>query len=334
VRAIVIDRYGKNDVVRLEPDAKAPIVRPRDVLIDVRAASVNPIDFKLRSGKLKVIRRFAFPLTLGCDASGVVREVGPEVTRFKPGDEVFARLDKERMGAFAEQAVADEAIVAKKPSSLDHEHAAALPLVGLTSWQALVDEGGLKKGQKVLIHAGAGGVGTVAIQLAKHVGAHVATTTSTKNVELVRSLGADTVVDYTKEDFAKVLSDYDLVFETLGGEIELKSFGVLKRGGVMVSIAGLPDAKFLKDNGANAFLIFALRLLTRKRTRAASRHGVRFAYLFMRPDGEELAMLGGLADQGKLKPIVDRVFALEETKDALAYVESGRAKGKVVIRVP
>lgn len=332
MKAIVADRYGDNEVVHLADVAK-PALREGDVLIEVHAASLNPIDFKIRAGKLKAIRKFSFPLVLGCDASGVVREVGPAAKRFRPGDEVFVRLDKDRMGAFAEWAVADESLCARKPEKIDHQAAASLPLVGLTSWQALVDIGGLKAGQHVFIPAGSGGIGTVAIQIAKHLGATVATTTSAKNVDLVRSLGADVVIDYTKEDFAAVLRDQDVVFETMGGDAEVKALGVLKRGGKMIGIGGLPDAAFAREAGMNPIARLALGLMTGKRTRAARRQGVTYKYLFMRPDGEQLAHLGELVDQGKLRPIVDRVFPLAEGKQALAYLETGRARGKVVIAV-
>jgi alcohol dehydrogenase len=332
MKALVIRGYGQNDVVRLE-DMPEPTVGPRDVLIEVRSASLNPIDFKIRGGKLKAIRKYAFPLILGCDVSGVVREAGPEVTRFKVGDAVFARLEKDRMGGFAERVAANEDVVARKPDALDHDHAAALPLVGLTSWQALTEIASVEKGNKVLIHAGAGGIGTVAIQLAKHLGATVATTTSAKNAPLVKSLGADIVVDYTREDFTKVLSDYDVVFETLGVASEIRSVGVLKRGGVMVAIGGMPDAAWARANGMSRMLVFGLGLLNWRRTRALEARGVRFTYLFMRPDGAQLGHLGDLAQAGKLKVIVDRTFPLGEGKAALAYLEAGHARGKVVIKM-
>ena len=330
MKALVADRYGDNSVVRVA-DVPKPALRDHDVLLEMHAASVNPIDFKIRAGKLKTIRRFEFPLILGCDGSGVVSEVGPAATRFKEGDEVFVRFDKERMGAFAEFAVVDESLCAPKPKTIDHHAAAAVPLVGLTSWQALVDLGRLEAGQRVFIPAGSGGVGTIAIQIAKHRGATVATTTSAKNTDLVRSLGADVIVDYTKDDFARVIEGQDLVFETMGGEAELRSLAVLKRGGAMVGIAGLPDAAFAREAGMNAVVRLALRVMTAKRTRLARRLGVRYTYLFMRPDGAELALLGDLVDRGVLKPIVDRVFPLAQAADALAYLETGRARGKVVL---
>jgi len=331
MKALVIHRYGTN-VAAIE-DVPEPALRPRDVLIEIFAASVNPVDFKLRDGKLKAIRKFAFALILGFDASGVVARVGPEVTTFKPGDQVFASLENTRPGAFAEQVAADAGVVAMKPATLDHEAAAAIPLVGLTSWQALTEQAKVGPGTKVLIQAGAGGIGTIAIQLAKHLGAHVATTTSTRNIELVRSLGADIVVDYTKQDFTREIKNCDVVFDTLGGDAELRSFDVLKPGGTMVSIAGLPDGAWAKANRVSPPIVFALRLMTWRRTRAAKRHGVTFKFLFKRCDGQQLAMLAALADQGKLKPVIDKVYTLDDAKDALAHVESGRARGKVIIKV-
>ncbi len=328
----MIRGYGDNGVAAIEamPD---PIVRPRDVLIEVHAASVNPVDFKFRQGKLKLLRKLTFPAILGCDVSGVVKQVGPQVTKFAPGDMVFATLEKDRLGAFAELVAADEAVVAKMPSSLDYELAAALPLVFLTAWQGLVEHAKVIPGMRVLIHAGAGGVGTIAIPVAKYLGLHVATTTSAKNIDFVKSLGADTVIDYNKEDFAKVLSDYDVVLDTVGGDIGMRSFDVLKHGGTMLSIAGPPDASWAASQGANPLLAATLGLVTIARSWRAKKGNIRFVFYFMRPDGEQLAMLALLVDKGTIKPIVDKVFPFTEAKEALAYVESGRAHGKVIIKV-
>ena len=332
MKAAVIHRYGGNDVVAVETISE-PTLRPRDVLIDVHAASVNPIDFKLRDGKLRLLRKFSFPLVLGFDVSGVIAQVGPEATRFKPGDEVFTSLDGNRPGAFAERVATDESVVARKPSTLDHASSAAIPLVGLTSWQALTEHARVTAGSRVLIHAGAGGIGTIAIQLAHHLGAHVATTTSTRNIELVRSLGADTVIDYTRQDFARQLSGYDVVYETLGGETEIKSFSVLKRGGMLVAIANMPDAAWARANGLNPILTLALAAMTWRRTRAARRVGAQFRFLFRRADGAQLTTLAALADAGKLKPVIDTVYPLADAKAALAHVARGRARGKVIIRI-
>jgi len=331
MKAVLIHRYGGNDVLALE-DVPEPALRPRDVLIDVHAASVNPIDFKIRGGGLKAVRKLAFPIRLGFDVSGIVRQRGPAATRFAPGAEVFASLD-ERMGGFAECVAADESVVAAKPKKLDHEHAAALPLVSLTSWQALVDIAKVGPGSKVLIHAGAGGIGTAAIQIAKHLGATVATTTSTKNVAFVRSLGADTVIDYTQADFTQTVAGQDVVFETLGGASELRSLAVIRRGGIMVSIAGLPDAAWAQANGLNPVMTAGLWLMTLRRTLEAKRRGVRLRYLMMRTDGEELARIAALADEGKLIPIIDSVLPLAQIKDAFARLEAGHARGKIIIKV-
>jgi NADPH:quinone reductase-like Zn-dependent oxidoreductase len=332
MKAALIHRYGGNDVVAVENIAE-PSVGARDVLIEARAASVNPVDFKLRDGKLRLVRKFSFPLVLGFDVSGVVARVGTAVTRFKPGDQVFASLDGRRPGAFAELVAADESTVAMKPQALSHVQSAALPLVALTSWQALTEEAQVTKGSKVLIHAGAGGIGTIAIQLARYLGAHVATTTSSRNIELVSSLGANLVIDYTQQDFTKLIASYDVVFETLGGDIELKSFAVLRRGGTMVSIASLPDVAWARANGLNPLLTVALGIMTLRRTLLARRHGVRFRFLFKRSDGAQLAMLAGLADAGQLDPVIDQVYPLDKAQDALAHVESGHAHGKVVIQI-
>lgn len=331
MKAAVIHRYGGNDVVAVETVAE-PAVGPRDVLIEARAASVNPVDFKLRSGMLRMVRKFSFPLVLGFDVSGVVTRIGPAVTRFRPGDQVFASLDG-RPGTFAEFVAADESVVAIKPQTLSHMQSAAIPLVGLTSWQALTEQANVTSGSKVLIHAGAGGIGTVAIQLARHLGAHVATTTSTKNIELVTSLGANLVVDYTRQDFTKVISDYDVVFETLGGDVEMRSFAVLRRGGTLVSIASLPDVAWARANGLNPILTAGLGVMTLRRTLAARRHGVTFRFLFKRSDGAQLAMLAALADQGRLDPVIDQIYPLDRAREALAHVESGHAHGKVIIQM-
>jgi NADPH:quinone reductase-like Zn-dependent oxidoreductase len=267
-----------------------PIMRASDVLIEVHAASVNPVDFKFRQGKLKLFRKLNFPTILGCDVADVVRQVGPQVTKFKPGDMVFATLEKERLGGFAELAAADESVVARMPSSLDYQSAAALPLVFLTSWQGLVEHAKVKSDLRVLIHAGAGGVGTIAIQVAKYLGLHVATTTSAKTIDFVKSLGADTVIDYNPEDFSQVLSDYDVVLDTMGGDIAMRSFDVLKHGGTMLSIAGPPDVAWARNEGVNPMLAAALGLVTIARSWRARKSNIHFVFYFMRPDGEQLAM--------------------------------------------
>ena len=332
MKAVVIDRFGSNEVVRAGemPD---PALRDEDVLVQIHAASVNPLDLKIREGKLKLILPYRLPLILGNDLAGVVLRVGPGVRRFKPGDEVYARPDKDRIGAFAELIAIREASVAIKPMRLTMEEAASIPLVGLTAWQALVERAQLKAGQKVLIHAGSGGVGTIAVQLAKRLGAIVATTTSTANLDWVKGLGADIVIDYRNDDFEATLRDYDVVLDTLGGEVLEKSLRVLKPGGKLVSIAGPPDPDFAREIGASWVLTLAMRLLSRRIRSSAKRLGVNYSFLFMRSSGDQLREIGSLIDAGLIRPVVDRVFPLESTKEALAYVEKGRAKGKVVVRV-
>jgi NADPH:quinone reductase-like Zn-dependent oxidoreductase len=332
MKAFVIDRYGSNDVVRAGemPD---PELRDDDLLVQIHAASVNPLDLKIRDGKLKLILRYRLPLILGNDLAGVVVRVGSRVRRFKPGDEVYARTETDRIGAFAEFISIKEDAVANKPRELSMEEAASIPLVGLTAWQVLVERANLKRGQKVLIHAGSGGVGTFAIQLAKHLGAIVATTTSTANLDWVKRRGADLVIDYKKEDFETILHDYDVVLDTLGGETLKKSLRVLKPGGKLISLLGPPDPDFAKEIGLPGILRLAMRLLSYRTRKSAKRHHVSYSFLFMRPSGDHLREIGSLIDSGIIRPVVDRVFPFESTKEALDYVEKGRAKGKVVVKV-
>ncbi|HLL53180.1 MAG TPA: NADP-dependent oxidoreductase [Myxococcaceae bacterium] len=332
MKAFFIQEFGHNEVVQLG-ERPVPVIGSRELLVEVRAAGVNPVDFKIREGGLQPLVPYRFPLVLGNELSGVVVEVGPEVTKFKKGDAIFARLDKLAIGAFAQFAVVKESDAALKPENLSFEEAASIPLVGLTTWQVLIELGGLKAGQKALIHAGSGGVGTFAIQLAKHLGATVATTVGQRNVALVKGLGADEVIDYGTQRFDEVLRDCDFVFDTLAGETQHRSFRVLKPGGVMVSIAGMPTAKFARAWGVSPLVAGALGLLGWKTSRLAKKHGVRFEYLFMRPDGQQLSEIARLLARGVIRPVLDRVFPFEQTPSALQYVESGRAVGKVVIQV-
>jgi alcohol dehydrogenase len=330
MRALAIHRYKAPAVLmelpRPEPGAG-------DLLVRVRAASVNPVDYKIRDGGVKVLIPYSFPLVLGNDLAGDVEAVGPGVERFGIGDAIYARLDKDRIGTFAEYALVREAAAAKKPSSIDYVQAASLPLVGLTAWQCLVDIAALGRGQKVLIHAGSGGVGTFAIQLAKHLGAEVATTASAKNHALVKSLGADVAIDYKSTRFEGVVKDQDVVFDSLGGETLLRSFDVVKRGGVVVTVGGRPDAKFARAWGLSLPLVWVLGFLNRKVDRRARQTGARFEYLFMHASGAQLEAIGALVDQGVIRAVVDRSFPLDAAAEALSYVESGRAVGKVVVRV-
>jgi alcohol dehydrogenase len=332
MRAAFIRRYGGPEVVEIGEQPEPPL-EADDLRVAVHAASVNPIDFKTRAGAIKRLLPYRFPLVLGSDLSGVVTDVGAQVTRFRPGDAVFARLDKDRIGSFAEFALVRESAAALKPKNLDHVQAASLPLVGLTSWQAMLDVARLERGQKVLIHAGSGGIGTFAIQLAHHLGATVATTASARNLELVKRLGADLVVDYKTQRFEDVCRDQDMVFDTQGGATQERSFACLRRGGVMVSIAGSPDAKFARERGLGPLVVAVLAWKMRRTTRLARERGVRFEYLFMSPSGEQLSKIAELVERAVIRPVVDRVFPLADANEALAYSESGRATGKVIVRI-
>jgi alcohol dehydrogenase len=332
MKAFIVDRYGKKNGVRIGemPD---PDVRENDVLVQVHAAAVNLLDSKIRNGEFKLILPYRLPLILGNDVAGVVVRVGSGVRRFKPGDQVYARPPQDRIGSFAELISMNEDAVAIMPKKRTMEEAASIPLVGLTAWQALIERANLKKGQKVLIHAGSGGVGTFAIQLAKHLGATVATTTSTANLDLVKRLGADIAIDYKKDDFEKLLHDYDVVLNSLEGETLTKSLRVLKPGGKLISISGPPDPDFAKDMGASWILRQVMRLLSYRIRKGAKRHRVSYSFLFMRASGDQLHEITSLIDSGIIRPVVDRVFPFESTKEAMAYVEHGRAKGKVIVKV-
>ena len=330
MKAFTLDRYGSADSMRAG-DMPDPEPREDDVLVQIHAAGVNLLDSKIRDGEFKRILPYRLPLILGHDVAGVVVGVGSRVRRFKPGDEVYARPADGRIGAFAEFIAIKDEDVAIKPKALSMEDAASMPLVGLTAWQALIERANLKKGQKVLIHAGSGGVGTFAIQLAKHVGATVATTTSTANVALVRSLGADVVIDYKKEDFAHILQDYDVVLSSLDKVTLEKSLRVLKPGGQLISISGPPDAAFARSIGASWALRVIMGFLSYGIRAKAKRRQVHYSFLFMRASGDQLSEITSLIDDGIIRPVVDRVFPFTSTKEAMAYVEAGRAKGKVVV---
>ncbi|MCC6994610.1 MAG: NADP-dependent oxidoreductase [Deltaproteobacteria bacterium] len=332
MRAFIPDRYGSKVALRLGEMAD-PEVREDEVLVKVHAAAVNLLDSKLRSGEFKLILPYRAPFVLGHDLAGVVVRVGARVKSFKPGDEVYARPADHHIGSFAELIAVREQDLALKPKRLTMVEAASLPLVALTAWQALVERGQLKPGQKVFIQAGSGGVGTIAIQLAKHLGATVATTTSTSNLDLVRSLGADLVVDYKKEDFEARLSGYDLVLHSQDGKTLDKSLRVLRAGGRLVSISGPPDPAFAEQLGAAWYVKLFMRLASLSTRRKAKRLGTEFSFLFMKASGEQLRALAELVDTGAIRPVVDRVFPFESTNEALAYVEAGRAKGKAVIKV-
>ncbi|SFR02811.1 alcohol dehydrogenase [Lentzea waywayandensis] len=333
MRAFVVDRYRKTGNDLRAADLPEPEVGAHDVLVEIHAAGVNALDSKIRAGEFKLILPYRPPFVLGNDVAGVVIRVGARVRKFQPGDAVYARPDQDRIGAFAELIAIHEDDLALKPGQLTMAEAASIPLVGLTSWQALVEIANLQPGQKVLIHAGSGGVGTFAIQLAKHLGATVATTTSAANADLVRSLGADVVIDYRKDDFETVLHDYDVVLNSLDNTTLAKSLRVLRPGGRLISISGPPDPAFARELGKPWILRPVMRVLSHGIRRAAKRRQVTYSFLFMRANGNQLREITALIEAGIIRPVVDRVFPFDSTNEALAHVERGRAKGKVVITV-
>ncbi|CAN7324039.1 NADPH:quinone oxidoreductase [Arthrobacter sp. Leaf337] len=331
MRAFVINEY-KGPLQ--ESDVPEPTVGEHDVLVQVQAAGLNVLDEKIRAGEFKQILPYALPLIPGNDVAGTVIRVGSKVRAFRSGDEVYARPDKDRIGTFAERIAVAEADLALKPASVSMEEAGSLPLVALTAWQALVERGNVQPGQKVLIHAGAGGVGSIAIQLAKHLGATVATTASAANLEFVRGLGADTVIDYRSQDFGQLLSGYDLVLDSVGGENLKKSLRVLKSGGKAIGIVGPPDPAFAREAGLNPVLRVAIAALSAGIRRQAKKLGVSYEFLFMRASGDQLRQITALIDSGALRPIVGRVFPFNQTIEALQGLEKGGIRGKAVISNP
>jgi NADPH:quinone reductase-like Zn-dependent oxidoreductase len=328
MKAFVVTHYGSDG---LQPaDVPTPTVGPHDVLVDIRAASINPLDKMVRNGEFKQLIKYQRPFTLGHDLSGVITEVGADVRGFKVGDEVYARPRDLHIGAFAEQIAIDADDIALKPASLSFEEAAAVPLVALAAWQALVDVADVQPGQKVLVHAGAGGLGSTVVQVAKHLGAHVATTAHTNDVDNVRALGADEVIDFTQQDFADVLSGYDVVLDSLGPASLEKSLTVLKPGGLAISVVGPPDPHFAAQLG-HPLLKPVMAVLSRKIRRQARKLGVRYMAFFMRASGNQLTTLRELYDVGTLRPVLDRTFPFDQTLDAMAYVEQGKAAGKIVV---
>jgi NADPH:quinone reductase-like Zn-dependent oxidoreductase len=332
MKAFIINRYGKKEKLQLTEIAE-PVVKDNDVLVQIHSAGVNLLDSKIRDGEFKLILPYKTPFTLGHDLAGVVTKVGSKVSKFKVGDEVYSRPADHRIGAFAELIAINEKDVAKKPKNISMEEAASIPLVGLTAWQALVEKANLKKGQKAFIQAGSGGVGTFAIQLAKHLGATVATTTSAANNDLVKSLGADIVIDYRKDDFETILKDYDVVLNSQDKKTLEKSLRILKPNGKVISISGPTDPDFGKQINANWFVKIVFKVLSAGIQKKAKQLGVNFSFLFMRAQGEQLSQITKLIESGIIKPVMDKVFPFEQTNEAMAYVESGRAKGKVVVKV-
>lgn len=332
MKAFIVDRYKKNGAIRFG-ETPVPDLRDDDVLVQIHAAGLNPLDAKLRDGEFKLLLPYRPPFILGHEFAGTIIKTGPTARRFKLGDEVYARPRDLRIGAFAEFIAVNEADVARKPNNLTMSEAASIPLVGLTAWQALVEVGEVSPGQRVFIQAGSGGVGTFAIQLAKHLGAVVATTASGKNVELVKSLGADVVIDYKHQDFEKLLSGYDLVLNSQDSETLDKSLRILKPGGRLISISGPPDPAFADRLGMNPLVKLAVRWLSRGARKRAQSLGVSYSFLFMRAEGRQLGEIASLVESGATRPVIDKVFPFDQTTEALAYVESGRTRGKVVVNM-
>lgn len=328
MKAFAIDRYKGELKLMKMPD---PVAHAGEVVVEIEAASLNPLDGKIRDGDFKAFLRYDMPLVLGNDLAGRIVAVGPGVTRFQVGDEVFGKVDVARIGTFAERIAVSEGDLARKPVNVSMAEAASLPLVALTAWQVLVERAGLRSGQKVLIHAGAGGVGTVAIQLARHLGATVATTASASSLDLVRSLGADIAIDYRSEDFAQRLHDYDVVLTSLDTDVLERSLKVLRPGGKLISLSGPPDPAFARSVGANVVVRQVMRLMSSRIRRLASRQGVEYSFLFMRADGAQLAEIAHLVEGGVIRPVLDQVVPFERTSEILSLLEGRRGPGKVVM---
>ena len=306
MHAVVVHQFGGPEELKYEETAD-PVMNPDDVLIKIYATSVNPVDWKIRKGDRKGAGKF--PMILGRDVSGVVERVGSEVTDFQPGDEVYANPDISRPGTYAEYIAVRTSEIALKPVTIGHESAAAIPLAGLTAWQGIFDHGGLQSGQNILIHGAAGGVGSMAVQLAKWKGAYVIGTASAQNAAFLKQLGADEVIDYKNEDFSEKLKDLDVVFDTIGGDVQTKSLKVLKPGGILVSTVGIKDEEALKAKG------------------------LRGAQYMAHPSADQLQQLADLVDTGKIKPVVFKIFSLKEIEEADRLSEEGHSRGKIVLMV-
>lgn len=333
MKAFILKKYGKKEKLHLT-EIEKPLVKENEVLVEIHSAAVNLLDSLIRNGEFKIFLNYKPPFTLGHDVAGVVTKVGSNVNKFKVGDQVYSRVSDYHIGTFSEYISVNENDLALKPQNITMEEASSIPLVGLTAWQALVEIANIKKGQKVFIQAGSGGVGTFAIQLAKHLGAFVATTTSTTNIDLVKKLGADLVIDYKKEDFETILRDYDLVLHSnKDPKVLKKSLPILKKGGTLISLVGPPTPEFAKEINLPWYLRLLTKLISSSTNKKAQKLNTQFKFLFMRADGTQLSQITKLIESGVIKPVIDKVFKFEQTNDALAYVETGRAKGKVVIKV-
>lgn len=332
MKAFTIQKYDKKGALKLT-DIPVPILKEDEVLVEIHAAGINPLDAKIKSGEFKLILPYKFPLILGHDLAGIITQVGTKVTQFKIGDEVYSRAADFNIGTFAEYIAVKEDNVTLRPSNISMEEAASLPLVALTAWQALVESADLQKGQKVFIQAGSGGVGTMAIQLAKHLGATVATTASEKSFAMLKELGADVLIDYKKEDFETILKDYDVVLNSQDTKTLEKSLRILRPGGKTISISGPPTPDFARAIGAAWFVKIALSLLSYGIRKRAKKAGVNYSFLFMKANGKQLQEISKLVKQNVIRPVVDKVFSFDQANDALEYVAAGAVKGKVVLKI-
>lgn len=333
MKAYIIEKYSKKEKLRFTQTAE-PIAKENEVLVQIHAAGINLLDSMIKKGEFKVFLPYKTPIINGHDMAGTVVKVGPGVKKFKIGDEVYSRVGDYRIGTFAEYIAVNVSDLSLKPKNLTMEEAGSIPLVGLTAWQALVEIANVKKGQKVFVQAGSGGVGTFAIQLAKHLGAYVATTTSAKNIDLVKGLGADLVINYKTQEFSNLLKDYDVVLHSNREKIVLEqSLGILKKGGQLISLVGPPTPEFVQEIGLPWYLKLVTKFLSSSARKKAKKLNVSFKFLFMRAEGNQLGEITKLIEAGIIKPVIDKVFPFEQTNEALSYVETGRSKGKVVVRV-
>ena len=333
MKSLMITKYGDINSSLEEQEIAKPVLEENQILIKAYSSSFNPIDFKIVRGDFKAMGKVTFPIGTGRDVSGIIEEIGKNIKKFKKGDKVYSRVNESHVGTMAEYVVSNVKDIALIPSNLSFDESASIPLVGLTSYQALEDIAKLSKGEKILIHAGSGGIGTFAIQLAKHLGAHVTTTTSTKNISFVKGLGADKVIDYTSENYLDEGAVFDVVFDTLGGEHTLNSFKVIKNEGRVISISGAIDGATAEQFGLNKFIRMILAFQARKVSRAASKKNAMYRFLFMSPNGEQLKKIAKLYESGEIKPIIDKTYNFSEAIQALEYLSKGHARGKVIVKI-
>ena len=333
MQSLMITKYGDLNTSLEIQEVPIPTIDPNQILIKTHAASFNPLDFKIVRGDFKAVRKIQFPRGIGRDVSGIVEKVGKNVRKFKVGDKVYSRINESLVGTMSEYVLSNDKDTALMPSNLSFDESASIPLVGLTTYQALVDIAKLSKGEKILIHAGSGGIGTFAIQLAKHLGAHVTTTTSTKNISFVRDLGADKVIDYTSENYLDEGAVFDVVYDTLGGEHTLNSFKVLKDGGRVVSIRGTVDSITAQQLGLNKFIQMILAFQGRKVFKTASKMNAMYRFFLMSPNGDQLKKIAKMYESGAIKPIIDKTYKFAEAIQALEYLSKGHARGKVIVKI-